>query len=59
MSAPYPEEDEDFYEWGADHEPCPTCRGRGTVNPLTAPDRMFVTGTTLCPDCDGSGEFDW
>lgn len=59
MSAPYPEEDEDFYAWGGDPEPCPTCKGQGTVNPLTAPARMVCMGTALCPDCDGSGEFDW
>lgn len=37
-------------------EQCPTCKGRGTVNPLTAPKDFFCTGTTECPDCDGSGE---
>lgn len=35
---------------------CPTCKGKGTVNPLTAPDDFFCTGTTDCPTCDGSGE---
>jgi DnaJ-class molecular chaperone len=40
-------------------EPCPTCKGRGTINPLTAPAGTFVVGTTTCPDCDGTGIFDW
>lgn len=35
---------------------CPTCKGRGTVNPLTAPAGYFCTGMTDCPDCDGSGQ---
>lgn len=34
---------------------CPTCKGRGTVNPLTAPERFFCAGTTDCPHCDGTG----
>lgn len=36
---------------------CPTCNGRGTVNPLTAPADFFCVGTTTCPRCDGSGEW--
>lgn len=59
--------DDVFWNTGADCaadeelEPCPTCKGRKTVNPLTAPDRpgFLCLGTTLCPDCDGSGLFDW
>lgn len=35
---------------------CPTCRGRGLVNPLTAPPDFFCAGTTDCPHCDGTGE---
>lgn len=35
---------------------CPTCNGRGTVNPLTAPKGFFVAATTTCPTCDGTGE---
>lgn len=35
---------------------CPTCKGRGTVNPLTAPADFFCVGTTDCPHCDGTGE---
>jgi hypothetical protein len=34
---------------------CPTCKGRGTVNPLTAPPDFFCVGTTDCPHCDGRG----
>lgn len=36
--------------------PCPTCRGSGTVNPLTAPSWYFCAVTTTCPACDGTGE---
>lgn len=36
---------------------CPTCKGRGTVNPLTAPQGFFCVSTTDCPSCDGTGEF--
>lgn len=39
-----------------ENEFCWTCKGRGFVNPLTAPKDMFVTGTATCPDCDGTGE---
>lgn len=35
---------------------CPTCGGRGSVNPLTAPAGFFCTSTTDCPACDGTGE---
>lgn len=35
---------------------CPTCNGRGTVNPLTAPKGFFCVGSTDCPSCDGTGE---
>jgi DnaJ-class molecular chaperone len=35
---------------------CPTCHGRGTVNPLTAPADFFCVSTTDCPTCDGSGK---
>ncbi len=42
------ENDDDFV--------CPTCKGDGTVNPLTAPAGFFCVGTTDCPTCDGSGE---
>jgi DnaJ-class molecular chaperone len=34
---------------------CRTCKGRGTVNPLTAPADFFCVGTTDCPTCDGTG----
>lgn len=39
-----------------DYFKCPTCRGKGTVNPLTAPDGFFCAGVADCPTCDGSGE---
>jgi DnaJ-class molecular chaperone len=35
---------------------CPTCKGRGTVNPLTAPEGFFCVSTIDCPTCDGTGE---
>lgn len=44
-------EDEDLPE-----PPCPTCKGDGTVNPLTAPQGHFSVGTEQCPTCEGSGE---
>jgi len=53
---PYQDDDD---EMDAGFEPpldCPTCNGRGTVNPLTAPENFFCVGTTDCPMCDGSGE---
>lgn len=46
-------------DWLDGHDPdfdCPTCKGRGTVNPLTAPAGFFCTGTTDCPTCDGTGK---
>jgi DnaJ-class molecular chaperone len=47
--------------WGdADEEwpKCPTCGGRGTVNPLTPnlPQGFLCLSTTDCPNCEGSGE---
>ncbi|WP_367575717.1 zinc finger domain-containing protein [Pelagibius litoralis] len=35
---------------------CPTCKGSGYVNPLTAPKGFFCVSTTECPHCDGTGE---
>lgn len=40
--------DDDYPE-----DECPTCLGRGTVDPLTAD--HFCTSTATCPDCDGKG----
>lgn len=34
---------------------CPTCRGAGTVNPLTAPHGFLAITTTTCPTCEGIG----
>lgn len=48
----YEPDDRGNYLWPS----CPTCHGRGTVNPLTAPEGFFCVGTTDCPTCDGSGE---
>lgn len=48
--------DEEEYEDDYD-DTCPTCRGRGTVNPLTAPADFFCVSTTDCPHCDGTGHF--
>ena len=55
------DEDDYLYDPEAWAEDCPTCKGHGTVNPLTAPARpdFFCVGTTTCPDCEGSGKFDW
>mgnify|MGYP001562216643 CR=1 FL=1 len=42
-----------------DDEPielCPTCRGVGTVSPLTAPLGFFCAVVTECPICNGTGE---
>lgn len=52
---------EEIDERGEEDEPCPTCRGQKTINPLTAPDRpgLLVLGTEICPDCEGSGTFDY
>lgn len=37
--------------------PCPTCMGTGTVNPLTNPSwAPFVASFGYCPVCDGTGE---
>ena len=36
---------------------CPTCKGKGTVDPLTAPAGHFCVGVDDCPTCDGTGEF--
>lgn len=47
----------DWYDDGDDDFRCPTCKGRGTVNPLTAPPDFFCVGTTDCPTCDGTGRF--
>lgn len=49
--------DQDHWYDDDDDEPkCLTCRGRGAVNPLTAPPSFQCTGTAVCPDCDGTGE---
>lgn len=47
---------DDDYAYDDDDE-CPTCRGRGTVNPLTPnlPKDFLCLGTQTCPCCDGSG----
>lgn len=42
---------------GDDSDRCPTCKGTGYVNPLTAPADFFCVGTTDCPHCDGTGRF--
>lgn len=56
----FEEEDDDFEDDGyPPDEPCPTCRGRGTVNPLTCPTDFFCVSTTTCPHCEGSGVLDW
>jgi DnaJ-class molecular chaperone len=53
---------QDYYDDGYDddHEwrDCPTCKGRGTVNPLTTglPEDFLCLSTTTCPRCEGSGE---
>lgn len=40
-----------------ENDDCPTCEGRGTVNPLTRnlPADFLCLGTTTCPRCDGDG----
>lgn len=45
--------DEDEAPEGFDQ--CPTCRGDGTVNPLTAPRFHFAAGVSDCPTCGGDG----
>lgn len=47
---------EECGEYDCDCFQCPTCKGGGTVNPLTAPSDFFCVGTDDCPTCDGSGE---
>lgn len=49
--------EDDFYEGIEEGMDCPTCRGNGTVNPLTAPPNYPVFTTTTCPTCDGTGSF--
>lgn len=46
----------EFIDDEEDYFQCTTCKGRGTVNLLTAPDYFFCTGNSDCPDCDGSGK---
>lgn len=48
-----PHDDHDPFD---DYERCWTCKGRGVLNPLTAPLDFFCVGTTTCPDCYGTGE---
>ena len=48
----YDDYDDDYPD--DDFDECPTCKGRGVVNPLTSPD--FCTGVSDCPDCGGSGQ---
>lgn len=50
-----PDDYDDADDQFADDDPCPTCKGDGTVNPLTAPADFFCAGTTDCPTCDGTG----
>lgn len=50
------EEDCSYAPFGED-ERCPTCKGHGTINPLTAPEGFFCAGLTDCPTCDGIGRF--
>lgn len=53
------DKDDDFYcEEDDDFEVlylCPTCKGTGTVDPLSAPPDFFCVGTTDCPHCYGLG----
>lgn len=46
----------DPYDASEDWPECPTCKGGGTVNPLTAPSWFLCLSATTCPDCDGTGE---
>jgi len=57
---PEEEIDDDGMEPDPEFEsiPCPTCKGRGTVNPLTTPSWYFCVSTTTCPACEGTGEFE-
>lgn len=50
------EEDNYWPNNGVEYYDCPTCKGKGTINPLTAPPKFFCVGTETCPDCDGTGE---
>lgn len=43
-------------EYEAPYEACPTCKGSGVINPLTAPAGWVVFVTTSCPMCDGTGD---
>ena len=57
MSEDFDPYEEDFWR-DFDCEPeCPTCRGTGIVNALTAPKDMpyFVASHADCPHCDGAG----
>ena len=47
----------DYYYWD-EPDPCPCCKGQGTVNPLTAnlPKVFLCLGTDICPVCEGRGE---
>ena len=55
----YEPEDDSYMEPDPEFEavPCPTCKGQGVVNPLTAPSWFLCVSTTTCPACDGTGEF--
>lgn len=54
--AELPDEFYDRDDDGEDWPPCPTCKGSGTVNPLTAPQGFVCFVVTECPTCDGTGE---
>lgn len=52
-------DDDDYESFPVEPRPediCPTCKGSGTINPLTAPPGFFCAVPTTCPDCDGTGE---
>ena len=38
--------------------PCSTCKGSGSINPLTAPPGHFCVSTEECPCCEGAGAYD-